>query len=354
MINFLPFSPSFGFSDLYNKFSGDFPASEIKTYPFANLRLFFETKNNLPAYLKLDETKIGDFENFKEIFLRGDNFYLIAYKYFEPNQLYSFDHKLKGILILRPTGAGKNLKIISYFDAVYSALQKEFEYGQSLLRQEYVLIERRFQYINRLTEFLLSDYDDLQTAIRKNQNIFAKYGVIISEVYINVFRNFYSNFVDYLSDENFTAIKNLVYPSKKEVQSFRFAVRINFKHVNSIEAKELVVLSFYNGLRDMGFIAESTVFEQLYDLFDNRRREKEKIIWIKDATSLHSFYKLLEDEKIIEDSENKHWKILADYFKIGETDIEAAELKKLKGTTSAKVKDNLNAVIKEFNLNIHT
>ncbi|PSD43644.1 hypothetical protein C7E23_15310 [Elizabethkingia anophelis] len=58
-----------------------------------------------------------------------------------------------------------------------------------------------------MTQLLFYDYNDLDDAIRKEKNVFAKYGIVIKEVYLEIFRDFYSNFVDYLSKDNFEALK---------------------------------------------------------------------------------------------------------------------------------------------------
>src|SRR5690606_21925934 len=141
----------------------------------------------------------------------------------------------------------------------------------------------------------LKDYDDLQKAVRKDQNVFSKYGVIINEVYIEIFRDFNANFVDYLSDNYFGQIKNLVYPSKKEVQSFRFAVRKNWKNINNQDARKMVLERMHQDLKNLDYIDAGTKLEQIVDLFSNRRRQHEKIIWKRTLTELATFYKLIEE-----------------------------------------------------------
>src|SRR5690606_21464291 len=111
-IQFLPPPASFTFTDLYIDVSPDYPARDVKTYPFHSIRYFFDSRTKLPESLALDETSIEHFGHFKEIFMRDDNFYLIAYKYFKPEQIYSFEEKVRGIILVKRTG--KNPELVSF------------------------------------------------------------------------------------------------------------------------------------------------------------------------------------------------------------------------------------------------
>jgi len=315
MIEFLPFEDGdFEFSVLFQHYEEDFEHEvEVGGYPFARLRYFFFEKDRLPrTYLKLDEAQIERFDMFKKIFTRGDYFYLIAYHYFMNVKEYEFEYKVEGKM--RATHKDGELRIISFFEPLYDALKQEKTSSQTLLRHEYILSKNKYSYINKLTEFLLNDFTELNDAIRREKNVFAKYGIIVKEIYLEVFREFYSNFVDYLSNQNFNTLKGLIYPSKKEVQSFKLAQRKNYKNLADVQARKMIIDSIYKNLIDKGFISDSTTIQQIDDLFNNKRRELPKIIWLKDITALSTFYKIMEEDKIIQNAEGKHWKILSDYF----------------------------------------
>ncbi|MDC8104777.1 hypothetical protein MTQ00_09510 [Chryseobacterium sp. B21-037] len=345
MIDFLPIQDDdFTFSSLFQNYEeGHTDTTEFGMYPFFRLRYFFLDKKSLPIMtLKIDEEKIENFDMFRNIFIRGDYFYLIAYHYFINIKEYEFEYKVEGRMKI----ADKNgeLKTISFFEPLYNALIDEKIKSQKLLRHEYIVSKNKYLYINKLTEILFNDYYDLDDAIRKEKNVFAKYGMAVKEVYLEVFRDFYSNFVDYLTTENFEDLKKLVYPSKKEVQSFRFAPRKTYRNLKDMEARTKIVESIKQNLIEKGFISKITTFEQVYDLFDNKRRELPKILWEKDITSLATFYKIMEDDKIIQDAEGEHWKILADYFILkNNSEISREELKSKKKSTNFKILTDLES-----------
>ncbi|MGC4128696.1 MAG: hypothetical protein QM564_03885 [Bergeyella sp.] len=343
-IDFLPInSLDFEFSSIFEEsFSFENPNLKDAIYPFKEIKYFFLQKKKLTG-LNLDETRITDdnFEKFKNIFLRGDYFYLIAFHYFLNIHDYSFEAKSEGIMRVQVDGSYKN---ISFFQELYNALQKTKNDSQTLLRHEYTIVRHKYKYINNLSEFLLNDFEELDKAIRKERNVFAKYGNVIKEVYIEIFRDFYSNFIDYLSNENFEKIKNIVYPSKKEVQSFRFAVRKNWKNLSDMEARRMVIDSIHKNLKNEGFVSDITTYEQIDDLFNNKRREFNKIIWLKSLTALKTLYTVMQENKIIEDAEGKHWKILADYFLLGDSDIDFKELGNKKKSTDFKTNQDLESV----------
>lgn len=345
MIDFLPIQDEdFAFSSLFQNYEeGHTDATDFGMYPFFRLRYFFLDRERLPIRtLKIDEEKIERFDMFKNIFMRGDYFYLIAYHYFIHVKEYEFEYKVEGKMRIEDKKG--ELKIVSFFEPLYNALTAEKVKSQKLLRHEYIVSKNKYLYINKLTEILFSDYFDLDDAIRKEKNVFAKYGMAVKEVYLEVFRDFYSNFVDYLTTENFEALKKLVYPSKKEGQSFKFAPRKTYKNLKDMEARTKIVESIKQNLIEKGFISKITTFEQVYDLFDNKRRELPKILWEKDITSLATFYKIMEDDKIIQDSEGEHWKILADYFILkNHSEISREELKNKKKSTNFKILADLES-----------
>jgi hypothetical protein len=336
-IDFLPISnDDFEFSDLFEKTSASEGCVEHPlNYPFKNITFFFENLKSLEC-LHIDERRIApdNFGKFKNIFLRGDYFYLIAYHYFINVKDYSFEQKSEGIMRILDHGSYKN---ISFFELLYNALQAEKNKSQTLLRHEYTITKSRFNYINSLTKLLLTDFERLDIAVRKNENVFAKYGMIIREVYVEIFKDFHANFIDYLTNENFQKISDTAYPSKKEVQSFRFAKRKNWKKVDNLDARNMVLNRMLSELKNEGFVSENTTFEQLNDLFNNKRRELPKIVWHKSLTALHTFYHVLKENKIVEDAENKHWKILADFFILGDSDINFKELANKKRSTDLHI-----------------
>lgn len=346
MINFLPIEDEdFIFSSLFQNYEeGHTNVTDFGMYPFFRLKYFFLDRERLPVMaLKIDEEKIERFDMFKNIFIRGDYFYLIAYHYFIHVKEYEFEYKVEGKMRIEDRNG--ELKIVSFFEPLYNALIEEKIKSQKLLRHEYIVSKNKYLYINKLTELLFNDYYDLDDAISKEKNVFAKYGIAVKEVYLEVFRDFYTNFVDYLTAENFEALKKLVYPSKKEVQSFRFAPRETYRNLKDMEAREKIVESIKQNLIDKEFISEITTFEQVYDLFDNKRRELPKIIWLKNITSLATLYKIMEDDKIIQDAEGEHWKILADYFILrNDSEISREELKSKKKSTNFKILEDLTSV----------
>lgn len=336
MIDFLPIQDDdFTFSSLFQNYEeGHTDATDFGMYPFFRLRYFFLDRERLPKRtLKIDEEKIERFDMFKNIFIRGDYFYLIAYHYFLNVKEYEFEYKVEGKM--RVQSEDGELKMVSFFEPLYNALLKEKKKSQTLLRHEYILSKNKFNYINKLTELLLSDYNDLDDAIRKEKNVFSKYGIAVKEIYLDIFRDFYSNFVDYLSKDNFNALKKLVYPSKKEIQSFQIENRPNFKKGLTDEAREVVINSIKNSLIENCFIANVTTYEQIDDLFNNRRRERDKIIWLKTPSLLKSFYKVLNDKNIITSTSNTHWKILSDFFTYqNNAEVNSDKLKDLKYSTN--------------------
>jgi hypothetical protein len=344
MINFLPvIYDDFDFSPLFVHYSTEdiYNSNDVKftEYPFSRFRYFFWEKKRLPAFLQIDEFRIERFDMFKNIFTRGDYFYLVAYHYFINVKDYGFEYKVEGRMRIEDKGS---LKTISFFEPLYNALIEEKNRCQILLRHEYILLKNKHSYINKLTQLLIDDYYDLDDAIRREKNVFAKYGIVIKEVYLQIFRDFYSNFVDYLSNENFELLKKLVYPSKKEVQSFKLAKRSNYKNLMDMDARFLIISSIQKSLIDNGFISDNTTYEQIDDLFNNKRRELHKIIWLKNVTALHTFYKIMEEDKIIQDSEGEHWKILSDYFILTkDSEITKEELKGKKRSTNLNMVDEL-------------
>ncbi|SFN06245.1 hypothetical protein SAMN05421594_0738 [Chryseobacterium oleae] len=346
MIEFLPvLDNDFDFSPLFQHFEeGNKDEVEFGVYPFSNFRYFFWDKERLRTKgLNIDEKKIERFDMFEKIFTRGDYFYLIAYHYFINVKEYEFEYKVEGRM--KVENENGEITIVSFFEPLYNALLKEKIKSQTLLRHEYILSKNKHLYINKLTELLFNDYYDLDDAIRKEKNVFAKYGIAIKEVYLEVFRDFYSNFVDYLTTENFDALKKLVYPSKKEVQSFKLAPRKNYRNLKDMEARVQIIDSIKQTLVGRGFVSEITTFEQIDDLFNNKRRELSKIIWLKDITALATFYKIMEEDTIVQDSEDEHWKILSDYFILENgSEISREELKKKKKSTNFKMIDDIRSV----------
>ena len=58
------------------------------------------------------------------------------------------------------------------------------------------------------------------------------------------------------------------------------------------------------------------------------KEELSKIVWLKNVTALFTFYKIMEADKIVEGTEDEHWKILADYFILeNDSEISREELK---------------------------
>lgn len=345
MINFLPIdNQDFEFSNLFQHYAEDFKIEFNGNYPFFRFRYFFLNRENLPIQtLKINEREIEQFDMFKNIFIRGDYFYLIAYHYFINVKEYEFDYKVEGKMKVEDQDG--EIKTISFFEPLYNALIKEKNNSQTLLRHEYILSKNKHSYINKLTELLFKDYHQLDDAIRKENNHFSKYGIAVKEVYLEIFKDFYSNFVDYLSTENFENLKTLVYPSKKEVQSFKLATRKNYRNLNDMDARRQIIESIQKSLIDRGFISEITTYEQVNDLFNNKRRELPKIVWLKDITALATFYKIMEEDKIVQDSEGEHWKILSDYFILKkDSEISRAELKSKKKSTNFKLIEGLKNV----------
>jgi len=346
MIDFLPIQDDdFSFSSLFQNYEeGHTDTTEFGIYPFFKLKYFYMKRASLPIMrLKIDEEKIESFDMFRKIFIRGDYFYLIAYHYFLNVKEYEFEYKVEGRMKIEDENG--QFTIVSFFEPLYNALIEEKIKSQKLLRHEYIVSKNKYLYINKLTEILFNDYYDLDDAIRKEKNVFAKYGIAVKEVYLEVFRDFYSNFVDYLTTENFEALKKLVYPSKKEVQSFKLAPRKTYKNLKDMEARTKIIVSIQQNLIGKGYISDITTFEQVYDLFDNKRRELPKIIWMKDITALATFYKIMEDDKIIQDTEDEHWKILADYFILkNDSEISREELKSKKKSTNFKNLEDLESV----------
>ena len=346
MIEFIPYTEEdFEFSHLFESFSTpgmqDYP---IQNYPFSNIRYFYLEKDKLPIEeLQIDEQKIEQFDMFKNIFIRGDYFYLIAYHYFLNVTYYQFDSKNEGKITMKDSQ--RDNKTISFFHPLYQALSKEREKSKILLRHEYIISENKYGYINKLTEKLFEDYKYLDESIRKEKNVFSKFGITIKEVYLEIFRDFYSNFVDYLSNDNFEGLKTLVYPSKKEVQSFKLATRKNYKNLNDKEARLMILKDVHQNLINKEFISRETTFEQIDDLFNNKRRELPKIIWWKNVTALATFYKIMEEDKIVQNSEGKHWKILSDYFILKKgSEISREELKIKKISTNIMMIEELRDV----------
>lgn len=338
---------NFSFSSLFQNYQdGNTETIDFGLYPFFRLKYFFLNKDSLPRdTLKINEENIENFEMFKKIFDRGDYFYFIAYHYFLNAKEYSFEYKEEGRMQIQDEKGV--LRDISFFEPLYKALKKEKEKSQTLLRHEYILSRNKHLYINKLTKLLFEDYFELDDAIRKEKNVFAKYGITIKEVYLEVFREFYSNFVDYLSVDNFNAVKKLVYPSKKEVQSFKLAQRKNYKNLADIQARKLIIDSIYKNLIDKGFISELTTVGQIDDLFNNKRRELSKIIWLKDLTASFTFYKIMEEDTIVQNTEGKHWKILSDYFVLQkDSEISSEELRDKKKSTKVALIEELTEVFK--------
>jgi len=176
MIDFLPIQDEdFTFSSLFQNYEeGHTDATDFGMYPFFRLRYFFLDRERLPIRtLKIDEEKIERFDMFKNIFMRGDYFYLIAYHYFIYVKEYEFEYKVEGKMRIEDKKG--ELKIVSFFEPLYNALIEEKVKSQKLLRHEYIVSKNKYLYINKLTEILFSDYFDLDDAIRKEKNVFAKY-----------------------------------------------------------------------------------------------------------------------------------------------------------------------------------
>lgn len=344
MINFIPNyqDDDFNFSALFDHYSQERTEQiDFGSYPFYRLKYFFLNRKALPSIsLEIDETKMDNWNSFKNIFNRDDYFYLIAYHYFLNLKFYEFKdyfYKIEGRMRVE-NEENNTHKIVSFFTLLYDAINKEKENAQSILRHEYIVINNRFNYINRLTTLLFRDYYELENAIRIEKNHFAKYGLVIKEVYIEIFRNFFSNYVDYLSTENFEKLKNVVYPSKKEIQSFKFARRKNWKNIQDKDARKMIINDILKNLMRFGYLSYETTFEQLDDFFSNKRRELPKMVWLKsDYTSLFTFYKIMEENKIIESADNLHWKIIADYFRLGDAEIDFRELSTKKRSTKVQV-----------------
>ena len=346
MIDFIPNTEEdFEFSNLFESFSTPgIKDYSIQNYPFSNICYFYLEREKLPIEeLQIDERKIEQFDIFKNIFIRGDFFYLIAYHYFLNVTYYQFDSKNEGKIVMK--GLNGNNKTISFFHPLYQALSKEREKSKVLLRHEYILSENKFGYINKLIELLFENYRDLDECIRKEKNVFSKFGITIKEVYLEIFKDFYSNFIDYLSNENFETLKTLVYPSKKEVQSFKLATRKNYRNLNDKEARLRIIGAVHESLMVKEFVSPDTTFEQIDDLFNNKRRELQKIIWLKNVTALATFYKIMEEDKIVQNSEGKHWKILSDYFILKKgSEISREELKIKKISTNIIMIEELRNV----------
>ena len=124
---------------------------------------------------------------------------------------------------------------------------------------------------------------------------------------------------------------NVIYPSKKEELSFQFKNQRNFKNGLTKEAREKVIHSILTNLIDFGFISDNTSYQQIDDLFNNRRRERNKIIWLRNLTELKTLYKVLNDNNYILPSKNRHWKILSDYFILkNDINVESKDLQEIK------------------------
>lgn len=341
MINFLPLKHNnYSLSEFYRKIENGFFGNSFD-YPFSRLRYFYlnrsslseryNSQNTFLEYLSLDETKIVRFDMFKNIFLRGDYFYLIAYHYFLNDTNYNFINKKEGIMTIPHPNDRDKTKNISFFKELYDQLKREMDIEKSSLRQEFVLTEYKFEYANILVEYLFRDYFEFENATLKETNQFVKYSFIIKEIYIEIFKYIHSNFIDYLSDSNFKKLLNIVYPSKKEELSFQFKNQRNFRNGLTKEAREEVINSILTNLINYGFIPDNTSYQQIDDLFNNRRRERNKIIWLRNLTELKTLYKVLNDNNYILPSKNRHWKILSDYFILkNDINIEPKDLQEIK------------------------
>lgn len=321
MIRFLPFrQENFSFSDLYRKLETTLIEKDanqtlnVRDYPFSRIRFFFYRKIWLPDSLRLTKDKIVRFDMFQNIYERGDYFYLIAYHYFITDTNYNFTNKVEGIMTVPVIQQDGRTRKISFFNELYSALSLERKESQNQVRQEYILSKNKFDYINTLVELLFRDFNDLEDASKIEKNHFAKYGIIIREIYIEIFKDFHSNYLDFLSDANFKKLLEITFPSKKEEMSFQFKNRPNFKNGLTPEAKKVVIETILYELIKFEFVSTETSFSQINDLFSNRRREQPKIVWLRNVTELKSLYKTLKDNDFILPTNNKHWKIISDFF----------------------------------------
>lgn len=308
MIKFLNIEDDdFTFSSLFQSFEeGQTDMQSFGSYPFYKLKYFFWDKSRLPLLaLNLDEEKLENFEMFKNISKREDYFYLIAYNYFLNIKKYDYDYKEEGRMQIENVDG--SLKTVSFFEPLYQSLVEEKNKSQTLLRHEYIISKNKYLYINKLTELLLNDFNDLDSATRKERNVFAKYGLVVKEVYLEIFKDFHINFIDYLSNKNFNIIKNIVNPSRKEEQSFEFKKRSIFRPVMSSEERVTLINSILSKFIEEKFVSEKTTFQQIDDLFNNKRREYNKIIWLGNITELRTLYKVLIDNNIIMPTKNRHW-----------------------------------------------
>lgn len=337
MIKF-PFIPSFDrnfeFSDLYEYLKNNDPRIEIINYPFHKIKFFYLNRTALNSTkLKINETRIDRLDMFKNISKEDKYFYFIAYHYFINVKNYDFHEKSEGRMTVK-NEKGEYIKI-SFFEVLYQNLFLEKQKAKTLLRHEFILINQKFLYINQLITTLFYDYNRLLTVMFVETNVFAKYGLVVKEMYIEIFKDFHSNYIDYLSEENFKKLLNIIFPIKKEELSFQLKNQKNFKNGLTPLAREILIKSIRDNLVRFGFVDSITTFKQIDNLFGNRRREDDKIVWLKTPSHLKYLYSYLSEKQIIVPAKNKHWKIISDYFILkNNAEINSEKLKNIKKTTN--------------------
>ena len=304
----------FRFSDLFSKIENKIYDDLPTDYPFSRLKCYFQKRSELVSskwygenYFKEEQWDERIFNMFRPIFNRNDNFYLIAYRYFDSLTGKRYDYYDKKRFIINSEKVAER-KTSSFFEDIYISIEKIYKDSKTQFRHEYILTQNRFRYINKLIECLIEDFSDLQKNIKENANVFAKMGLMIKEIYIEIFKDLFANYNSEISQENFKYLKRLLFPDKKELLSFQFVKEL------SLLERDKVIKTILKKLKYGGLIAQSTTYEQIDELFSYKRRDCEKIKWIGFIGDLFTFYKILEKNNIVQDSNDEHWFIMAEFF----------------------------------------
>ena len=313
-MNFPQSNNDFKFSDLFSKIENKIYDDLPTDYPFSMVKHYFQKRSELINlkchrwnYFKEEQWGEHIFNMFKPIFNRNDNFYLIAYRYFDSLTGKRYDYYDKKRFIINSEKVAER-KTSSFFEDIYISIEKIYKDSKTQFRHEYILTQNRFRYINKLIECLIEDFSDLQKNIKENANVFAKMGLMIKEIYIEIFKDLFANYNSEISQENFKYLKRLLFPDKRELLSFQFV-----QELNSFQ-RDKVIKTILKKLKYGGLIAQSTTYEQIDELFSYKRRDCEKIKWIGFIGDLFTFYKILEKNNIVQDSNDEHWFIMAEFF----------------------------------------
>lgn len=323
----------FSFTDLYI-WSGK-ATEQIKTYPFSNLKQYF-TKKSQYGISSLNDEYCKNFKEFQPIINRNDYFYYIAHTYFHSLGIYKYSAK-KDLKILKVNKNGE-IEMKSFFAEINNKIKIVYNESIVQFRHEYIICNDKSRYVNRLLLLIILDFEMLNDALRKDENVFTRFGYLIKEQYINFLEFLYTRFNDFISDDNFITVKAIIYPSEKVYRSFAF------KKFLTPEARDVVIKSIYDKLSEYGYIHTSTKLEQIDDLFKNKRRTFTKIIWTENLTTLFTFVKIMLNNNLVEDCHNNHWKIVCDYFVLtNDSDFSVDEIKSKKLSTNFQVRTNIES-----------